>query len=167
MLEKNVLAIFLKDPISKNSIFYSKIFQEKVMVINFCFIVIYQLNIDMRSTRDENTDFSSLCKKMKNPFFQIFRILVEDKNRKRFYSTFQIWGSQKIILKCFISVNENLNHKGLNTRVFDSLFQLYEYKNIFLYAHSVLDIWYELQIYFRSLKLGTGQLKKTIYWYLK
>ena len=147
MLEKNVLAIFLKDPISKNSIFYSKIFQEKVMVINFCFIVIYQLNINMRPTRHENIDFSSLCKKMKknflfnsylsiehwyeinktwnyrfsslckkmkNPFFLIFRILVEDKNRKHFYPTFHIWGSQKIILKCFISVNENLNHKGLN-----------------------------------------------------
>ena len=81
LLEKNVLAIFLKDPISKNSIFYSKIFQEKAMVINFCFIVIYQSNINMRPTRHENIDFSSLCKKMKNPFFSIFRVLVKDKNR--------------------------------------------------------------------------------------
>ena len=30
------------------------------MVINFCFIVIYQLNIDMRPTSYENIDFSSL-----------------------------------------------------------------------------------------------------------
>ena len=79
-IEKNVLAIFLNGPISKKY-FFSKIFQEKVMVIIFCFIVIYQLNINMRPTRHKNIDFFSLCKKMKNPFFSIFRILVEDKIR--------------------------------------------------------------------------------------
>merc|ERR1712240_745630 len=51
------------------------------MVINFCFIVIYQSNINMRPTRHENIDFSSLYKKMKNPFFSIFRVLVKDKNK--------------------------------------------------------------------------------------
>ena len=65
--KKKVFAIFLNGFISKKK--SSKIFQEKVIVIIFCFIVIYQLNIDMRSTRHENIDFSFLCKKMKNPFF--------------------------------------------------------------------------------------------------
>ena len=66
---KNVLAIFLNGPISKNSIFFSKILREKVMLIHFCFIVIHQLNIDMRPTSYENIEFSALCKKIKNPFF--------------------------------------------------------------------------------------------------
>ena len=62
MIEKNVLANFLNGSISENSIFFSKIFPEKVMVINFCFIVIYQLNINMKPTSHENIYFSSLCK---------------------------------------------------------------------------------------------------------
>ena len=69
--KKKVLDIFLNGPISGNSIFFSKIFQEKVMVINFCFIVNYQLNIDMRSTRHENIEISFLCKKNRNNFFLI------------------------------------------------------------------------------------------------
>ena len=48
---KNVLAKFLNGPISKKSIFFSKILQEKVMVINFFSTVIYQLNINMTPTR--------------------------------------------------------------------------------------------------------------------
>ena len=79
MIEKNVLANFLNGPISKNSIFFSKIFPEKVMVINFCFIVIYQLNISMTPTRLEKINFSSLCKIFKNAFFLNHRILMEDK----------------------------------------------------------------------------------------
>ena len=62
LIEKNVLANFLNGPVSKNSIFFSKIFPEKVMVINYCFIVIYQLNINMRPTRHENINFLSSCK---------------------------------------------------------------------------------------------------------
>ena len=81
LIEKNVLANFLNGPISKNSFLISKIFPEKAMVIHFCLIVIYQLNINMRPTRHENIYFSSLCKKFKNPFFLIFRILMIDKNR--------------------------------------------------------------------------------------
>ena len=63
LIEKNVLVNFLNGPISKKTFFFSKIFQEKAMVIFFCFIVIYQLDIDMRSTGHENIDFSFLCKK--------------------------------------------------------------------------------------------------------
>ena len=73
MIEKNVLADFLNGGISKNSIFFSKIFPEKVMVINFCFIVIYQLNINMRPTIHENIHFSSLCTKLKYLFFKNFK----------------------------------------------------------------------------------------------
>ena len=36
------------------------------MVINCCFIVINQFNINMRPTRHENIDFSSLCRKIEN-----------------------------------------------------------------------------------------------------
>ena len=66
---KNVLTIFLNGPISKNSIFYPKIFQEKVMVVIFCLIVIYQLNINVRPTTHENVNSSSFCKKSKTHFF--------------------------------------------------------------------------------------------------
>ena len=51
------------------------------MVINFCFIVIYQLNIDVRSTRHENFDFFYVKKNEKPILFFILRILVEVKNR--------------------------------------------------------------------------------------
>ena len=45
------LSIFLNSTTPKNSILISKIFKKKIMVVYFCFIVIYQLNINMTPTR--------------------------------------------------------------------------------------------------------------------
>ena len=59
LIEKKVLANFLNGAISINSIFFSKIFQEKVMVIIFCFIVIYQLIINIRPTRHAKKNFKT------------------------------------------------------------------------------------------------------------
>ena len=46
------------------------------MVIIFYFIVIYQLNINMRPKRHKDIDFPSLCKKNENPIYFIY-ILVK------------------------------------------------------------------------------------------
>ena len=46
------------------------------MVIIFYFIVIYQLNINMRPKRHKDIDFPSLCKKNEKPIYFIY-ILVK------------------------------------------------------------------------------------------
>ena len=77
---KNVLANFLMVLLLIFLFFFSKIFQENVMVINFYFIVnlvIYQLNISMGPNRH---DFF-YEKIIKNPSLNLFRILRENKNQ--------------------------------------------------------------------------------------
>merc|ERR1711951_212666 len=84
LIEKNVLAIFLNGPISKISIFFSKIFNNKVMVIMFILIAIHQLYLVMIPIECDKIHFTFFCrffKKSKNFFFSI---LMLDKNRKHF-----------------------------------------------------------------------------------
>ena len=66
------MVLFLK------TLFFSflKSSRKKVMVIIFYFIVIYQLNINMRPKRHKDIDFPSLCKKNENPIYFIY-ILVK------------------------------------------------------------------------------------------
>ena len=62
-----------------------------------------------------------------------------------FYPTFHTWGSQKIILKCFISVNENLNHKGLT-------YMLAELLLFFLFIEKKHHTFYKFGQYFTQIK---------------
>merc|ERR1711867_276565 len=84
LIEKNVLAIFLNGPISKISIFFSKIFNNKGMVIIFIPIGIHQLYLVMIPIECDKIHFTLFCRFFKNSKMSFFSILMLDKNRKHF-----------------------------------------------------------------------------------
>ena len=115
MIEKNVLAIFLNGPISKNSILISKIFNNKVMVIIFIFIGIHQLYLNMRPIECDKIHFTFLCRFSKKAIFSFLFIfiLMVDRNRKHFNPYFTYENLKKKWLKMISLKKLNSHHKGL------------------------------------------------------
>ena len=66
----------------------------------FFFIGIHQLNLNIRSIKYENIEFTFLYKMIKKPFFLNFCILMKDKNQRHFNPHFNYQDFKKKIKMC-------------------------------------------------------------------
>ena len=111
LIEKNVLAIFLNGPISKNSFLISKIFNNKVMVIIFILIGIYHLYLNMSPIIHNKIHFLFFCNFFKNSIFSKFSILNVDKNQKHFNPHFKYEDFKKTVENLIWTRFVQINHK--------------------------------------------------------
>ena len=103
------LSFFWNAPISQNSILISKMFKNKVIVIIFILMGIYQLYLNMRPIKYDDNEFS---------FFSVYfwSILFFNgwQKRKSVWPTFQICGYRKKYENSIWMYFVQIDHKGLN-----------------------------------------------------
>ena len=138
LIEKNVLAIFLNGPISKNSFLISKIFNNKVMVIIFILIGIYHLYLNMSLIKHNKIHNPFFCKFFKKSIFSKSSILNVDKNRKHFNPHFKYEDFKKIVENLIWTRFVQINRKGLRT---------IQEKGTRIQKWKLLNLWLENKIY--------------------